>query len=268
MDSYTVGTVVIFCSITWIIASPFVVFYYHKRYITAYRELEELRREVSPAVDIQSTQMSASEGAQSTNKQPITENRSNPATPLSDHELLTKIRSMSPYDFEKYIAQLFEHFGYSAATTPYKRDGGIDIVLYKNGVQSYVQCKKYIKQIVKVSEVRDFYGAVVDHLHGGDAFFVTTNIFSSDARRFVKYSTNGNKIRLIDNTGLLTIIRALEDKGVVIPIPDVSDISQKIKPCPRCRGGHLVIRHSKNNHSPFYGCSNYPECRYMQKIDS
>ena len=192
MDSYTVGTVVIFCSITWIIASPFVVFYYHKRYITAYRELEELRREVSPAVDIQSTQMSASEGAQSTNKQPITENRSNPATPLSDHELLTKIRSMSPYDFEKYIAQLFEHFGYSAATTPYKRDGGIDIVLYKNGVQSYVQCKKYIKQIVKVSEVRDFYGAVVDHLHGGEAFFVTTNIFSSDARRFVKYSTNGN----------------------------------------------------------------------------
>ena len=109
MDSYTVGTVVIFCSITWIIASPFVVFYYHKRYITAYRELEELRREVSPAVDIQSTQMSASEGAQSTNKQPITENRSNPVTPLSDHELLTKIRSMSPYNFEKYIAQLFEH---------------------------------------------------------------------------------------------------------------------------------------------------------------
>ena len=256
MDSYTVGTVVIFCSITWIIASPLVIFHYRKLYLTASRELEELHQKKAPTVDIQPV------------KKPTVENRSTPTTPLSDHELLTKIRSMSPYDFEKYIAQLFEHFGYSAATTPYKRDGGIDIVLYKNGVQSYVQCKKYIKQIVKVSEVRDFYGAVVDHLHGGEAFFVTTNIFSSDARRFVKYSTNGNKIRLIDNTGLLTIIRALEDKGVVIPIPDVSDISQKIKPCPRCRGGHLVIRHSKNNHSPFYGCSNYPECRYMQKIDS
>ena len=251
MDSYTVGTVVIFCSITWIIASPLVIFHYRKLYLTASHELEELSQEKTTAADAQSI------------KKPISEN-----APLSDHELLTKIRSMSPYDFEKYIAQLFEHFGYSAATTPYKHDGGIDIVLYKNGIQSYVQCKKYIKQTVKVSEVRDFYGAVVDHLHGGEAFFVATNIFSSDARRFVKYSTNGNKIRLIDNTGLLTIIRALESKGIVIPIPDASDISQKIKPCPRCRGGHLVIRYSKNNHSPFYGCSNYPECHYMQKIDS
>ncbi|QWQ32207.1 restriction endonuclease [Candidatus Minimicrobia naudis] len=189
------------------------MFHYKKRYITAYRELEELSQKKTTAADTQSTKKPTSEKAQATNKQPITENRSNPVTPLSDHELLTKIRSMSPYDFEKYIAQLFEHFGYSAATTPYKRDGGIDIVLYKNGVQSYVQCKKYIKKIVKVSEMRDFYGAVVDHLHGGEAFFVTTNIFSSDARKFVKYSTNGNKIRLIDNTGLLTIIRALEDKA-------------------------------------------------------
>lgn len=267
MDSYTVGTVVIFCSITWIIASPLVIFHYRKLYLTASRELEELSQKKTTAADAKSIKKPIAENAQ-LDKKPTADDISNSATPLSDHELLTKIRSMSPYNFEKYIAQLFEHFGYSAATTPYKRDGGIDIVLYKNGVQSYVQCKKYIKQIVKVSEVRDFYGAVVDHLHGGEAFFVTTNIFSSDARKFVKYSTNGNRIRLIDNTGLLTIIRALESKGIVIPIPDVSDISQKIKPCPRCRGGHLVIRHSKNNHPPFYGCSNYPECHYMQKIDS
>ncbi len=256
MDSYTVGTVVIFCSITWIIASPLVIFHYRKLYLTASRELEELHQKKTPTVDIRPV------------KKPVAEDRSTPTTPLSGHELLTKIRSMSPYDFEKYIAQLFEHFGYSAATTPYKRDGGIDIVLYKNDVQSYVQCKKYIEKIVKVSEVRDFYGAVVDHLHGGEAFFVTTNIFSSDARRFVKHSTNGNKIRLIDSTGLLTIIRTLESKGVNIAIPEKLDISQKITPCPRCRGGHLVLRHSKKDRSPFYGCSNYPECRYMKKVGS
>lgn len=266
MDSYTVGTVVIFCSITWIIASPLVIFHYRKLYLTVSRELEELSQKRTVTADIKSATNDISEKVRLTKKS--TAEDTPKVTPLSNHELLTKIRSMSPYDFEKYIAQLFEHFGYSAATTPYKRDGGIDIVLYKNGVQSYVQCKKYIEKIAKVSEVCDFYGAVVDHLHGGEAFFVTTNIFSSDARKFVKYSTNGNRIRLIDSTGLLTIIRALESKGIVIPIPDVSDISQKIKPCPRCRGGHLVIRRSKNNHSPFYGCSNYPECHYMQKIDS
>ncbi len=267
MDSYTVGTVVIFCSITWIIASPLVIIHYRKLYLTASRELEELRQKKTAAADVQSIKRPVSENAQ-LDKKPATDDISNSATPLSDHELLTKIRSMSPYDFEKYIAQLFEYFGYSATTTPYKRDGGIDIVLYKNDVQSYVQCKKYIEKIVKVSEVRDFYGAVVDHLHGGEAFFVTTNIFSSDARRFVQHSTNGNKIRLIDSTGLLTIIRTLESKGVNIAIPKKLDISQKITPCPRCRGGHLVLRHKKKDHSPFYGCSNYPECRYMKKVGS
>lgn len=33
--------------------------------------------------------------------------------------------------------------------------------------------------------------------------------------------------------------------------------------CPRC-GGELVLRNGK--YGPFYGCSNYPECRYTKKI--
>lgn len=32
-------------------------------------------------------------------------------------------------------------------------------------------------------------------------------------------------------------------------------------PCPRCKGGHLVQRESEDGHS-FYGCSNYPYCKY------
>ena len=147
MDSYMVGTVVIFCSITWIIASPLVIFHYRKLYLTASRELEELSQKKTVAVDIKPATNDISEKVRLAKKS--TAEDTPKVTPLSDHELLTKIRSMSPYDFEKYIAQLFEHFGYSAATTPYKRDGGIDIVLYKNGVQSYVQCKKYIEKLLK-----------------------------------------------------------------------------------------------------------------------
>lgn len=33
--------------------------------------------------------------------------------------------------------------------------------------------------------------------------------------------------------------------------------------CPRCHGGHLVFR--KNENQGFYGCSNYPYCRYTNK---
>lgn len=33
--------------------------------------------------------------------------------------------------------------------------------------------------------------------------------------------------------------------------------------CPEC-GGDLVLRNGK--YGPFYGCSNFPDCRYTKKI--
>ena len=34
--------------------------------------------------------------------------------------------------------------------------------------------------------------------------------------------------------------------------------------CPRCNG-ELKLRNGKNG--KFYGCSNYPKCRYIQNIE-
>ena len=36
------------------------------------------------------------------------------------------------------------------------------------------------------------------------------------------------------------------------------------KPCPQC-DGEIVLRHSKKG--DFYGCSNYPDCKYTEKIE-
>ena len=41
---------------------------------------------------------------------------------------------------------------------------------------------------------------------------------------------------------------------------ELDDLNDRIS-CPRCKGGHLVRRESKDGH-PFYGCSNYPYCKY------
>lgn len=49
---------------------------------------------------------------------------------------------------------------------------------------------------------------------------------------------------------------------------DVSGLRQKT--CPRC-GGALVVRTAKRGYyagNRFYGCSNYPACRYTQNIES
>ncbi|MBU1850513.1 MAG: topoisomerase DNA-binding C4 zinc finger domain-containing protein, partial [Nanoarchaeota archaeon] len=38
------------------------------------------------------------------------------------------------------------------------------------------------------------------------------------------------------------------------------------KKCPKCKDGTLKLR--KSVYGQFYGCSNYPKCRYTEKINS
>lgn len=183
---------------------------------------------------------------------------------LSDSELLTKIRSLSPRSFEYYTAEVFKRLGYKTFVTPQHRDNGIDVILHKSGTVSYIQCKKYINKTVGVGEVRDFYGAIVDKLADGVAIFVTTNIFTEDAKKFVRGSKNSDQIQLIDCQRLISCIRLIERSGPQIPFTNLNDF--KAPSCPTCKGGRLVKRQNKNNGTRFYGCSNYPSCKYARSI--
>lgn len=37
-----------------------------------------------------------------------------------------------------------------------------------------------------------------------------------------------------------------------------------IKPCPKCKTGHIVLKHSKNGKTDYYGCTNHPKCQYVE----
>ena len=39
-------------------------------------------------------------------------------------------------------------------------------------------------------------------------------------------------------------------------------------PCPKCGNGMLVLQYNGKTRFPFYGCSNYPHCRYTESIDN
>lgn len=177
---------------------------------------------------------------------------------LSDKELLDKIRGMSPYGFEKYIALMFESFGYQATVTPSQNDGGVDVVIVKKERRGFVQCKKYIEKQVSLSEIRDFYGAIVDELED-IAYFVTTNVFTLQARDFA-VSRPRDKLRLIDGKRLIYCIRLLERSDKPLPLPE--DDYSSLKSCPECTSGWMVRRRNKRNGNSFWGCSNYPTCQY------
>jgi HJR/Mrr/RecB family endonuclease len=57
---------------------------------------------------------------------------------------IQSLRNLRPAEFEQYIAQLFKALGYSTQVVGGRGDGGIDVIVEKNGIKHYIQCKKFI----------------------------------------------------------------------------------------------------------------------------
>jgi restriction system protein len=174
---------------------------------------------------------------------------------LSKRQLLLKLREKSPTEFEEYIADLFSKLGYKTDATGRPNDHGVDVVAEKDGVKHYIQCKRFITSVVNVHDVRDFYGAIADHLAQSTGYFITTNRFTLEAERFA----NDKPIELIDGDSLVKLIHLADKENNKIKIqPDVANLEK----CPQC-GGDLVERDGK--FGKFYGCSNYPRCHFTKK---
>jgi restriction system protein len=161
----------------------------------------------------------------------------------SDEDLIRWLRGMKPDEFEEYIANLFNRFGYKAEKVGGSHDGGIDVIIKKDGETGYIQCKKFITREVPVGAVRDFYGAFIGHLSTAKGYFISTNKFTLEAIKFAE----DKPIELIDHFKLIKYIK----------------IADKENKCPKC-GGLLIERVGK--FGKFYGCSNYPKCDFTKKI--
>lgn len=172
----------------------------------------------------------------------------------SKEELKHWMQKMKPSQFEEYITDLFSQMGYDTKKVGGSHDGGVDVLAKKEGITHYIQCKKFISSKVSVGDVRDFYGALADRLADGKGIFITTNVFTTEAELFAK----DKPIELIDGNALVRLIAEV-----------AKDVSKKIEDdnknfiCPEC-GGELVLR--KGRRGEFYGCSNYPKCRYTRDV--
>jgi restriction system protein len=173
---------------------------------------------------------------------------------FDDNEILAMFKGLKPEQFEEKVADIFSGLGYETELTGGPHDGGIDIVAMKDGEKFYIQCKKYITSQAGVHEVRDFYGAVTGDL-AKKGFFVTANKFTLDAEKFAE----GNaRLELIDGLELVRYYK-LAKGGKIEEAPAL------VEKCPQC-GGNLVLRANHKTGEKFYGCSNYPKCRFMKSL--
>jgi restriction endonuclease Mrr len=105
------------------------------------------------------------------------------------------VRELTPAQFERYVGMLFEAFGCEVLHTGQTNDGGVDLVVSKNGKRGVVQCKQYAPENkVGSPTVRDLRGTMVRE--GADlGFLVTTSTFTQQAVEEAAYTP---KITLLD----------------------------------------------------------------------
>jgi restriction system protein len=171
------------------------------------------------------------------------------------------INAMTWQEFEMLVGEAFRRSGYSVVETGGGgADGGIDLVLRKDGEKYLVQCKQWRAFKVGVSIIRELYGAMAAAGAVG-GFVVTSGVFTQEAKDFAA----GRNIELVDGAELHEIIQQVQPAGS----HEEKILSMTGQLCPKC-GSLMVMRtakHGMNIGKSFWGCPKYPQCRGTVPID-
>lgn len=123
--------------------------------------------------------------------------------------------NLSPYDFERVIARMFEKKGFTVKITPQTRDGGKDIFIAKNDLCSflfYVECKKYApNQYVGIDVIQRLYGVIsAEKATGG--IIATTSYFTKPAKDYIQEHQLEHQLTLQDYNAISQILKSLQYK--------------------------------------------------------
>jgi restriction system protein len=173
---------------------------------------------------------------------------------------LESLRNITWKDFEFLVAEAYRRQGYQVEYSLSRgADGGVDLVLRKDGRISLVQCKQWKVFSVGAPVIREMFGLLTSE-RANEAIIVTSGSFTRDAQSFAE----GKPIRLIDGPQLLALVQSVQIRPAGTKPETAEAPSQAAAPaCPEC-GIPMVLRTARrgsNAGSQFWGCSAYPACK-------
>lgn len=177
---------------------------------------------------------------------------------------LEDIKTLSWREFEEFVGSLFEQMGYSVEVTGGLKDGGVDLIIRKDNRTFLVQCKNYRVSKVSLSMVRDFYGAMNANLNYESGYFITTGIFTLDAKKFAE----DKPIELVDGARLMGYVEMTAGNDLPLRRPISRDRVTTTPTCPKC-GSIMILRTAKRGDKAgqqFWGCSTYPKCKGTEAL--
>ena len=176
------------------------------------------------------------------------------------------LNNMSWQEFELLVGEGFRQQGYQVIENGGGgADGGIDLVLRKDGDKFLVQCKQWKAFTVGVTVVRELYGVIAASGAAG-GFVVTSGRFTDDAKDFA----SGRNITLMDGEALFKLIKQLAGTRATQsqPVETASAITATKPSCPICSKAMVqrVAKRGGSSGSAFWGCSGFPVCRGTRPV--
>ena len=176
----------------------------------------------------------------------------------------TAIAAMTWRHFEQLVGESFRLQGFSVlemgGTGP---DGGVDLILHKEGKRYLCQCKHWKTWAVGVSVVRELKGVIAaQEAEGG--YVITGGHFTREAEVFARKCG----IELIDGLTLeRMILLVTATDGATEAKPE--DGTQENPNCPKCGAAmeEKVAQQGAFKGQAFWGCSTYPTCRGKVHIE-
>jgi restriction system protein len=178
---------------------------------------------------------------------------------LDSQKGLDSIRALGWREFEELVGEAYRRQGYAVTENFTAGSGeGIDLVLKKDGGLVLVQCKQWKSTKVGVNIVRELLG-VMTAKHATSGILITSGVFTEEAKNLAA----DKPIDLVEGNQLLQLIGNVQRRRVDSPKPAPANV------CPKC-GGEMVLRTVQNGPNPglkFWGCSNYPKCRFSKALN-
>lgn len=177
--------------------------------------------------------------------------------PNTTAELIEQLRTIDWFQFEKLVERIYIKLGYAVTRRGGANpDGGIDLIVEKDGERSAVQCKHWRTWNVGVKSVREFLGALTDAgIQKG--IFITLAGYTGEAKQLA--AKHG--IEIVNEADLAQII---EDAESLFDPAILTILKDERKICPKCKST-MVLRTAIKGvgaGSQFWGCSGFPKCRF------
>ncbi len=180
----------------------------------------------------------------------------------SGRTLAEQLHQIDWFQFEKLLEAAYRARGYGVERRGgAKADGGIDLVITKEGETIAVQCKHWKKWVVRVRLVREMIGALkVAGIQ--KAIIITLKGFTNDAQSLA--AEHG--IQILTEKDVLAL---LESVGAHDDALFQELLNDQRKFCPRCEG-EMVLRTATRGldvGKTFWGCSRFPRCKYILRAE-